>query len=121
MIRNRARNGNYITQRESPNFVATEFQKTLTYGWLDSCLSQRVDEVPTVKTARSYISGCNNSIDKVKWHMSLIPLMWMIGTSTQSKVRVGILRKNRTQRNGGRIMQNCCQQKAIFSFKCVVG
>jgi hypothetical protein len=51
MIRNEARNGNYVTQREPLNIIETEFQKTLTYGWLDSRLPRRVDDVRRVVAA----------------------------------------------------------------------
>jgi hypothetical protein len=51
MIRNEARTGNHITQREVLNFVETEFQQTVAYRWLDGFLSRRVDEVRRVDVA----------------------------------------------------------------------
>jgi hypothetical protein len=39
---------------------------------------------------------------------------WHISTT---KIYIEILRNTKTQRNGSRIVHNCCQQKIIFSFE----
>jgi hypothetical protein len=51
MIRNGARTGNYVTQREVLNFVEIKFQKTVIYGRLENLLSRGVDEVRRVVVA----------------------------------------------------------------------
>jgi hypothetical protein len=48
MIREGARTGNYVTQREVLNFVEREFRKTLTYGWFESFLRRRAADVRRV-------------------------------------------------------------------------
>jgi hypothetical protein len=45
MIRNGARTGNYVTQREVLIFVETEFPKRVASGWLDSFLPGYIDEI----------------------------------------------------------------------------
>jgi hypothetical protein len=48
VILNGARTGNYATQTEVLNSVEAEFEKTVTYCWLDSFLSRHVDDIRTV-------------------------------------------------------------------------
>jgi hypothetical protein len=57
MTRNGVRAGHYVAQREVLNFVETEFQKIVTYGWLDSLLSRGVDEVRRVVIAPQELRG----------------------------------------------------------------
>jgi transposase len=65
MVRERAIAGIYATQSESLNFVATEFRKTLTHGWLQCFLKRHSgdirkallmpQELPGLQISRCYL------------------------------------------------------------------
>jgi hypothetical protein len=62
--------------------------------YVKNCSSTvETDDCIRIRVIRSYLSGGNNITNKVKWHVNLIFLTWMSGTSPRSKVRVGIIRK----------------------------
>jgi hypothetical protein len=79
-IRDGSDTGNYVTQRQLLNYIEENFQKTLTYGWVESFLSRHAEEVksadvsprelPRLQTPRRYLQGF---IDLLRMYVPLVP------------------------------------------------